>query len=292
MIIRLAPALFVCLWATGFVGAKLGMPHAEPATFLSLRFIFALVILIAISLAFSARWPNRSDALHAMVVGALVHGVYLGGVFWAVRNGMPGGVAAIVVGLQPLLSAVLAGLWLKEEITLRHWAGLGVGLVGIALVIVPKLDISNSGINATTIGVSLISVIGISVGTIYQKRFATNIDLRTGTALQYVGALIPTGIYALLFENLIIDWNPQSIFAMAWLVIVLSITGIFLLMWLIREGSAARVSSLFYLVPAVAALMVWFLFGETLTSVQILGAALCAMAVALSAAKPRRSQNA
>ncbi len=287
MLVRLAPAVFVCLWATGFVGARMGMPHAEPASFLSLRYVIAFAILAALALTVNAPWPKGRDALHAMTVGALVHGLYLGAVFWSVRQGMPGGVSAIVVGLQPLLTAIMAGVWLKETITARHWIGLAVGLFGVLLVLGPKLDIADSGINAATIAACLLAVLGISVGTIYQKHFATTFDLRTGTALQYVGAFIPTIMFALVFESFDITWNVETIFTLAWLVIVLSLSAVFLLMWLIREGSVARVSSLFFLVPAVAALMTWILFDETLLPIQIAGMVLCAVAVALGASKPK-----
>ena len=147
MLVRLAPAVFVCLWATGFVGAKFSMPHAEPASFLSFRYVIAFGILATLAFFAKAPWPRGKDVFHAMIVGALVHGVYLGSVFWSVRNGMPGGVSAVIVGLQPLLTAIMAGFWLKEQISGRHWAGLAVGMVGVLLVLGPKLDVAGSGIN-------------------------------------------------------------------------------------------------------------------------------------------------
>lgn len=291
MFVRLAPIIFVCLWATGFVGAKFSMPFAEPASFLFLRYVFAFALLAVISVLAKAKWPNRREAIHAMIVGALIHGLYLWGVFWAVRNGLPGGVAAIITGLQPLLTALIAGWWLREEISIRHWLGLAVGLVGIVLVVAPKLDDASSGINSITIVAALLAVLSIALGTTYQKRFATQIDLRTGTAMQYIGAMIPIGLIAATFESFDITWNAQSIFAMVWLVVVLSIFSAFLLMWLIREGSVAKVSSLFYLVPAVAAGMTWFLFGEELNLVQMLGMVLCAAAVALATIKFRKNKT-
>jgi len=287
MFVRLAPLVFVCLWATGFVGARLGMPHAEPGSFLAIRFAIAFLVLALFAMFMKAPWPRGRAIFHVMFVGALVHGLYLGGVFWAVRNGMPGGVSAIVVGLQPLLAAILAGVWLKEEITSRHWLGLIIGIVGVCMVLLPRLDLSGSDVNNATMLACCISVVAISAGTIYQKRFATQTDLRTGTALQYVGAFFPTVLFSMFFESFQIDWNGESLFAMAWLVLVLSITAVFLLMWLIREGSVAKVSSLFFLVPAVAAMMTWILFDERLTPIQIGGMVLCALAVALAALKPK-----
>jgi len=200
---------------------------------------------------------------------------------------MPGGVAAIVVGLQPLLTAVLAGSWLREYVGPRQWLGLLVGLVGISLVLLPKLEFGNEGITPITIGVCLISVVGMTLGTVFQKKYGGMSDLRTGTAMQYVGALVPTFIFAAMFESFAIDWNGQALFALFWLVFVLSIAAVFLLMWLIREGSVSQVSSLFYLVPAVATLMTWYLFDEQLNLIQISGMVLCALAVALGAAKPK-----
>ena len=291
LILRLAPVVFVCLWATGFVGARLGMPYAEPATFLALRFAIAFVLLGAIGFAFKAQWPKGRDVFHVMLVGAFVHGIYLGGVFWAVRNGMPAGISAVIVGLQPVLTAFLAFGLLGEAITKWHWVALPIGLIGVALVLLPGTDISSTGITVATVTASGLSVVAMAIGTIYQKRFATQTDLRTGTALQYVGALVPTLTFALLFESFSIQWNAQSIFAMAWLVLVLSLAAVFLLMWLIREGSVARVSSLFYLVPAVAALMTWFLFDETLLPIQIIGMTLCATAVALAAFRSGKERH-
>ena len=285
--VRIAPVVFVCLWATGFVGARYSMPHAEPASFLSLRFAIAFAILGLVALLVKAEWPRGRALIDVIAVGALVHGIYLGGVFWAVRNGMPGGVSAVIVGLQPLLTAIMAALWINERVPMRQWLGIGLGLAGIAMVLVPKFDLNADGINVVTTIACLISVVAIAAGTVYQKRNVTHVDLRSGTALQYVGAFIPTSLFALMFESYAIDWNADSIFALLWLVFVLSIGAIFLLMWLIREGSVAQVSSLFFLVPAVAALMTWYLFGETLNLVQIAGIIVCAIAVAIASAKPK-----
>lgn len=290
--IRIAPVVFVCLWATGFVGARMAMPHAEPASFLAIRFAIAFALLAGLAIAAGAKWPKGRDFLHALVVGMLIHGLYLGSVFWAVNRGMPGGVSAIIVGLQPLLTALLARSWLGEELNLRHWIGLAIGFVGIIMVLLPGLQLEDSGIRAVTIGACLVGVAGITVGAVYQKRYATGLDLRSGNAVQYLGAFIPMMLFSFAFESFEIHWNGETLFAMAWLVFVLSIGAVFLLMWLIREGSVARVSSLFYLVPAVAALMTWALFGETLTPIQIIGTVLCALAVSLAAGGWRREKQA
>lgn len=283
----LFPALFVVLWATGFIGARLGMPHAEPLSFLALRFALAIMLLAALAFAAKAPWPKGRAFGHSMVVGALLHGLYLGCVFWAIDRGMPAGLSAMIVGLQPLLTAILAGLLLNEKVVARHWLGLALGLAGLALVLLPKLDVTGSGVTAANIAVVALSVVGATLGTIYQKRFAADADVRTGTCAQYVGALIPALAYAFFFESFAFDWTGELIFALIWLVFVLSIAAVFLLMILIRQGSVSRLSSLFYLVPAVTALIAWPLFGETLAPIQLAGMVVCAAAVALAMRRPR-----
>ena len=262
------------------------MPHVEPGTFLALRFVLAFALLAAIAATVGAKWPDRRGATVAVIVGALVHGLHLGGVFWAVKRGMPTGVAAVIVGMQPLFTALLAAVWLRETITARHQAGLALGILGVVLVLWPKLDVSGSGITFATIVATVMACLAVTLGTVLQKTFAGATDLRTGMALQYVGALIPVSLL-MLTETREIAWNGEVIFALVWLTFVLSIGAILLLMWLIREGSVARVSSLFFLVPAVAALMAWALFGETLGPVQVAGMALSGLAVWLASTGPR-----
>ena len=283
MFAKAAPAIFVCLWATGFVGARMGMPHSEPGTFLSLRFAIAFVLLTLIVLVVRAPWPGRRTAWKSILIGFLIHGAYLGPVFWVIDQGMPAGVSAVVVGLQPLFTAFLAGWWLKEQITPRHWFGLVVGISGVVLVLYPGIDLADSGVTATTICVALVGMLSVTVGTVLQKSLGSNIDLRAGTALPYLGAFIPVFVLALVSETGAIDWTGEMILAMTWSIFVLSLLAIFLLMWLIREGSVAKVSSLFFMVPAVAALMSYFLFDETLGLVQLVGMVLCAAAVAMVA---------
>ncbi|SDU38225.1 DMT family transporter [Stappia sp. ES.058] len=269
-----APGIFVLLWSTGFIGSKLGAPYIEPFVFLSIRFLLVLPLLFALILATRASWPKTgTEVLHCLVAGALIHGIYLGGIFYAIDNGMPAGIAALVLGLQPLLTALLAGPLLGEKVAARHWAGLAVGACGLLLVVGPRLGVDASGLTPVNALVCLLAVAGMSVGTVYQKRFAGGIDLLSGTLIQYAGALLIVVPLA-LGESWTIVWSGQMIFAMGWLVLVLSIGAILLLMVLIRRGSAARVASLFYLVPVAAAIESYFLFGETLTVVQIAGSAL------------------
>ncbi len=279
----LAPSLFVLLWSTGYIGARLGAPHSEPLSFLTIRFSIAVGLLAVVAVIARAKWPSAIDAGHAMVVGTLIHGIYLGGVFWAIDRGMPAGVAALIVGLQPVLTALVAGPILGERIGSKHWSGLAIGLVGVAMVLAPKLDVANQGISIATIVPTVIGTVAITIGTVYQKRFATGTDLMTGGVFQYIGALAVVGIGALIVERFEIAWTGEFIIALAWLVLVLSIGAISLLMLLIRAGAVSRIASLFYLVPAMTALIAFFLFGETLNWVQLAGMAVTAIAVALVA---------
>lgn len=287
---RLIPPLFVVLWATGFIGARYAMPWAEPFTFLGARFVIAAIIFALLIAALGARRLPGRTALHVAGAGALMHGVYLGGVFWAIHKGMPAGLSALVVGLQPLITAVLAGQFLGEKIEPRHWLGLGIGLAGVVIVLWPKLGVAGSGITAATLGASVLSVIAISAGTIWQKRHGSGGDLVTGTFWQYVGGAVVAVLASLLFETRTVVLNGELAFAMAWLVLVLSVGAIFLLMILIRDGEMSKVGSLFYLVPAVTALMAWVLFDESLTPVQIVGMAVTMLGVGLATARSPRTQ--
>ena len=282
MLMRAAPIVFVLLWSTGFIGSKLGASDAEPFTFLALRFLIVLALLAPVMLVTGRRARGGRERGHAMVVGMLIHGLYLGGVFWAIRHGMPAGVAALIVSLQPILTSVLSAPLLGEKLAARHWLGLALGLAGAVLILAPGLEHvlqSGSGITVPTIVAAVIALAGITAGTIYQKRFATGTDLLAGTVWQYAGALLLVGAFSLAFETRVIDWTPKFIVALAWLVLVLSIGAISLLMLLIRQNAVASVSGLFYLVPAVTSVIAWFMFGETLGPVQIAGLVLATLAV-------------
>ena len=279
---RFAPPLFVLLWATGFIGAGYAMPYAEPFTFLFVRFVLTALLLGGLVWWWRAASLSPRGAIHAAIAGAMIHGIYLGGVFWAIGNGMPAGLTALIIGLQPLTTTLFAGAFLAERILPRHWAGLAVGFVGVVIVLSPRLGEIGSGVDVFTIGACLVSVVGISAGTVWQKRFVSGANLLTGTLYQYAGAAILTALAALAFETGQYRLTGELIFAMAWLVLVLSIGAILLLMYLIREGEVARVSSLFYLVPGVTAILAWILFGETLSLVQIGGIAVASLGVALA----------
>lgn len=279
---RLIPALFVFLWATGFIGARYAMPWAEPSTFLAVRFAIAFAILGAAAFILRSARLGPRDIVMAGIAGMLMHGVYLGGVFWAIRHGMPAGLSALIVGLQPLVTALLAGSLLGERILLRHWAGLVAGFAGVVIVLAPKLGELGGGVTAATLAASFVAVAGMSAGTIWQKRFLTGNDLLAGTCWQYAGGALLMGAFSFAFETQAFTLNGELVFAMAWLVLVLSIGAIVLLMIMIRDGEMSKVASLFYLVPAVTALIAWALFGEELTLVQIGGMALATFGVALA----------
>jgi drug/metabolite transporter (DMT)-like permease len=287
---RLAPGLFVVLWATGFVGARYAMPWSEPFTFLTLRFSFAFLLFIILAFALSAKWSGGRGAVNAMIAGFLMQGVYLGGVFWAVHRGMPAGLVALIAGLQPLITAVLAGAFLGDRVLARQWVGIAIGFVGVVVVVLPSLGAGTGGVTAATLFASVIAVIAMSVGTIWQKRHGGS-DLITGTAWQYLGGLMPMIAGALLFEDRHVVVNGEFVFALAWLVIVLSVGAILLLMLMIREGEVAKVASLFYLVPAVTAIMTWALFDERLTPVQIGGMVVTCLGVALATGSRSASQS-
>jgi len=287
---RFIPASFVILWATGFIGARYAMPWAEPFTFLAIRFVLAAIILAGLTILLGSRRATRAEALHATIAGMLMHGVYLGAVFWAIHRGMPAGLSALIVGLQPLITAVLAGKFLGEAILPRHWAGLAVGLIGVIIVLWPKLGTMGGGVTPATLIASLISVLGMSAGTIWQKRYASGGDLVSATMWQYVGGSALMILGSLAFETRAITINGELIFAFAWLVLVLSIGAIFLLMVMIRDGEMSKVASLFYLVPAVTAVIAWALFGEQLNLLQIIGMAIATLGVGLATARPSKAQ--
>ncbi len=285
MLARFAPALFVLLWSSGFIASKLGASYAEPFTFLSVRFLLVFAIMVPICLMARASWPKGAAFRHSFIVGALMHGVYLSGVFWAHRHGMPAGVVALLVSLQPVLTAVLAWPLLGERITALHWGGLALGLVGASLVIWPKLEVvavtAGSGINPATATSAALALLGMTFGTIYQKNSDAHPDLRTGSVVQFLGAIAVAGPLALIFETRDIIWSGEFMLALAWLVIPMSIVSINLLMILIRQNAVSRLSALFYLVPAVTALLAYLMFGETLTVMQLAGVAMVMAAVVL-----------
>ncbi len=291
--IAAAPVLFVLLWSSGFIGARYGLPYIEPMTFLALRMALVVVILAGIVLITRPRWLTGSEFGHSLVAGALVHGLYLGGVFVAISQGVPAGVSALIPGLQPVLISTIANRFMGETVTRLQWLGLALGLVGV-LVVLHDRSLVMSGSVLGWIA-SLVSLVGISLGTLYQKRFSGGIDWRTGNLAQYAGAAVLFGAAAFAFETRVIQWTGELVFALAYLVIVLSIAGVGLMYWLIRRSAATGFSSLFYLVPAMTALMAFLLFGERLDAISVGGMVICAVGVVLanrgSAGRPPAAVN-
>ena len=278
---RFYPFLFVFLWSTGFIGAKYGLPYAEPLSFLLTRYGFVIALMTAIALATRAPWPKEPKQwLHIGVSGVLVHAIYLGGVFVAIKHGLPAGITALVVGMQPLLTAFGAGWLLGEKVSGRQWGGLALGFVGVGLVVSGKLG---DGALGPMLVPALIALLGITVGTLYQKRFCAKFDLRTGSVIQFVPTAVLTAIAVALYEDYKIEWTGQFAFALGWLVLVLSIGAISLLNLLIRSGSAVNVASLFYLTPLSTALIAWVVFGEKLTLTAAFGMLLAVSGVYLVA---------
>jgi drug/metabolite transporter (DMT)-like permease len=274
------PALFVVLWSTGFVGAKLGLPYAAPLTFLALRFWLAAGLLVLLALATRAPWPRKAEMRHYAVAGLLVHALYLGGVFVGISLGVEAGVSAMIVSVQPLLVAAFAGLALGERVTPRQWTGLALGLLGVVLILARKLGHGLG--DALGVLACIAALLGMTAGTLYQKRHCAGMDLRTGNVVQFAASGLATGLLALLFEDNRIVWSGEFVFALLWLVLVLSLGAISLLYVLIRRGAASRVSGLFFLVPPCTALIAWPLFGETLGPMALLGMALTVAGVAMA----------
>jgi drug/metabolite transporter (DMT)-like permease len=275
---RAAPSIFVVLWSTGFVVTKYAVHGAAPLTYLSIR--MALVVgLMAIIVAIARpKWPDRLGIGHSIVAGLLVHGFYLGGTAVAIAHSIPAGLSALIPGLQPILTSTLANRWLGERVTPLQWTGLLLGLAGVVLILHGRQMTGDAGWGWLASGVSLVS---ITLGTLYQRRYCNQIDWRAGNLVQYIAVTIFFGAGAWLFENNEVQWSREFVLALAWLAVVLSIGSIGLLYWLIRRSAATSVASLFYLVPAVTAVMAYVLFGERLDGIAIAGMVACAAAVFL-----------
>lgn len=280
--------MFVLLWSTGFIAAKLGLPDAPPFSFLFARFACVALLMAAVALATGARWPTRVQAAHSGIAALLVHGLYLGGVFHAIAGGMPAGTIAMLVGLQPIVTVFIARIWLGEAVAAKQWVGLALGLAGVALVVRHKLGPAGetSGLVAAAV-----ALVGISVGTIYQKRHCGAVDLRSGAVVQFAVCAAAFAPLAFVVEPAPIRWTFDFSFALGWSVLVMSVGAISLLFVLLRHGAAANVAALFYLVPPVTALMSWAMFGETLDAWAVAGMVLIAAAVALARAQaPARTE--
>lgn len=286
----LVPVTFVLIWSTGFVVAKEGLPYADTMTFVALRFGIACGVTAAIAVAVRAVWPGWRTAGHVAVVGVLMHTGYVGGVFASIDHGLPAGVSALIVGLQPILSACIVGPILGESVSRQQWTGLVLGLAGVALVLEGKLTLTGASIGAALF--SVIALLGITVATVYQKRFCVDVDVMSGAAIQYAAAAAVAVLFAVGLEPMRIEWTLRFSLSLAWFAGAISVGAISLLMLLIRRGAVAKTASLFYLVPPLTAVWAWLWFGETFHGTALGGLLVAAAGVALvqrGARRPRIS---
>lgn len=275
------PFIFVVIWSTGFIVAKFGLPYAPPLTFLSLRFASVIVVLLPLVLLVRAPWPI-GRVRHIAVAGILVQAGYLAGVWCAIKLGMPAGLSALIVGMQPVLTAFAAPL-IGEKVRNRQWIGLIFGFCGVALVVANKITLI--GLTWQSIALCVMALLSITVGTMYQKKFCPHFDLRTGTIIQFAASSVVIVPLAIIFEDMspalqTIQWTPSFIGALLWSVLALSIGAIFLLFALIRKSAATSVTSLLYLTPPTTALMAWAAFGEIFSVTGMVGMALAVIGVA------------
>jgi drug/metabolite transporter (DMT)-like permease len=275
---RAAPGVFVVLWSTGFIGTKYVLEGAEPLTYLAIRMALVAVLMAGIVAIARPKLLNRIEIGHSALAGLLIHAIYLGGTSVAMYHSVPAGLAALIPGLQPILTSTLANRWLGERVTKLQWIGLAFGLCGVLLVLHGRPMRGDAGWGWLATSVALVS---ITLGTLYQKRYCGNIDWRAGNLVQFIASAILCAIGAFMFETRVVTWSREFTLALLWLSIVLSIGSIGVLFWLIRRGSATQAASLFYLVPATTALMAFLLFDERLDALGIAGMVLCAAGVFL-----------
>jgi drug/metabolite transporter (DMT)-like permease len=284
------PVFFVCLWSTGFIVAKLGLPYAPPLTFLILRCATAVLVLMPVVLLTRAPWPH-GRIVHIAVAGLLLQAGYLGGVWSAIKIGMPAGLSALIVGMQPILTAAAAPL-IGERVRPRQWFGLLLGLAGVALVVYARISLA--GLSPASIGLCVLALVSITAGTMYQRRYCPQFDLRTGTVIQFgatVLALLPLAVAREGFDLALskVQWNAHFTGALLWSVFALSIGAIFLLFKLISRNEATQVTSLLYLTPPTTAIMAWLMFGEALSRAGLLGMAVAVTGVAFVVKKQEKT---
>lgn len=285
LLVRAAPALFIFIWSSGYVVAKYAAPYAEPLTFLLMRYAGVILLMGVLALFARAPWPATwREAAHIAIAGIGIQAGYLGGVWVAIKHGMPAGVAALIVNLQPVLTAV-AGPLIGERVSGRQWLGLLLGFGGVALVVSQKL--STAGMTAGTIALAVFALVSMTSATLYQKRFCPRFDLRTGQIIQFAASILVTLPFAFAFESFHVEWNAAFVAAMLWSVVVLTGGGISLLFLMIRHGAATQVTSYLYLVPAVTAAMAWLMFGERFGPVAVAGMIVTLVGIALVVRRSR-----
>ncbi len=279
------PIIFVVLWSTGFVAGKYGMPYAGPFMFLEIRYAVVIVLLTLVAWATSAPWPKLREIPAISIAGLLVQAGYLGGVFASISYGVEAGVAAMIAGLQPVLTAALAGPLLGEKVSPRQWAGLALGLAGVLLVVNAKLGLGLG--TPLGIGCAVFAMLSLTFGTLWQKRYCPRLDLRTGAIAQFAASFVVTAPFALWHDHLRVEWTASFVLALFWLCVVLSIGAMSAMFVLIRRGKASEVASLFFLVPPTTAVIAWAMFGEKLDPLSLAGMALVVAAVAMVTKKAR-----
>ena len=289
MLKKLAPALFVFLWSTGFIGVKYGIPYAPPFYFVAIRMaIAALLLFIAIAFLRKSQPITKAIFLPSTLIGLTLHGAYLGGCFFAVSRGLPAGITALIVSLQPVLVSIFAAKYLNEPLDKRAIAGLMLGLIGLFVVVIPRINMTGANsISVISIAACVVGLLGGTSGTILQKKYGGAIPTLAGTSIQYAATALVLLTLALIFEQPKIEWTPKFIGALAWLVIALSFGAILLLFFLLSHGSAASVSSLYYLVPAATAVEAYFFFDEHVSLVSVLGTVITVIGVWLVVGKPK-----
>ncbi len=273
------PFIFVWLWSTGFIGAKYGLPYIEPHFMLTIRFAFAIGILLVLAQVFRERWLTGREMRGQILVGTLLHGAYLGGVFFAIKSGMSAGVVAIIVGLQPLVTALFSRIWLGQKLQGFQNLGMCLGFVGTFLVITGAGKIGDGSVNSAGLMACIIALVGISTGTILQKQVGQGLPLLGGASFQYIGAISVVFVLSMLTETQRVTVTPQLVMAMSWLVLGLSVSALLLLMVVIRSGEITQVASYFYLVPPATVLQAWLLFDEQLGTLSIVGSLITVLGV-------------
>ena len=273
------PLLFVWLWSTGFIGAKYGLPYIEPFFMLFVRFCVVLVIFWLLIKLYKSKWIDQKQSWQQILVGSLIHGGYLGGVFFAIKLGVPAGISAIIVGLQPIITTIFGRLFLNQTLHKYQLFGLVLGFAGVSLVILEKSSIDASEISSLGIIACIIALLSISAGTIMQKQLASNVPLLTGSFYQYIGAILVVGLITFSIEQQTVIYTTELYIAMAWLILGLSVLAILLLLYMIREGEVSKVTSYFYLVPPAAVIQTWLIFDEKLGMMAIAGSVMTVIGV-------------
>ncbi|WP_159652953.1 DMT family transporter [Vibrio atypicus] len=286
MAIRLIPFVFVLLWASGFVGARFGLQYAEPATLLTIRMLANVLLFVALVIILRRRVPTGIDLLHCALVGLFIHGFYLGGSYLAISLGMPAGLSSLLVGTQPILTAVLLVAFSKQEFKLSQWLGLAMGFIGISFVLMGKMEWQSETDKFAAIGACIVSLVGITLGALYQKKYCHNVDMVGSAMVQYLAAGLLFLPVSISFETMEVDWSIPFILTLAWLVIVLSCIAVLLLLYMVKHGASSSVASVFYLVPPTTAVQAWLIFGESFDWMGGIGFAFAALAVYLVAKKP------